>query len=115
MRESTLWLFFLLAALLIAVTLTIHMGVLHLDALLGIQDTISFRTVMERGKDTFYAVMYTVLLGAGLYHGLYGLRTILFELSLSRGRERTLSWAFLLFGVAMFIYGFWAIRAAYLI
>lgn len=114
MRESTLWLLFLLAALLIAVTLTIHMGVLHLDTILGIEGTITFRTVTQRGKDIFYAVVYTVLLGAGLYHGLYGLRTILFELSLSRSLERAISWAFLIFGVVMFIYGFWAIRIAYL-
>jgi succinate dehydrogenase / fumarate reductase membrane anchor subunit len=115
MRESTLWLFFLLAAALLAVTLTIHMGVLHLDALLGIEGTISFRTVSARGKEIFYAVVYTILLGAGLYHGLYGLRTILFELSLSRGLQRTISWTFLLFGLVMFIYGFWAIRVAYLL
>ncbi len=113
MRESRLWLLFFIAALLIVVTLTIHMAVLHLDHLLGIEDTVGYRTVVERGRDMFYAVVYTVLLGAALYHGLYGLRTILFELNLSRALQRTISWAFLLFGIGMFVYGFWAIRAAY--
>jgi succinate dehydrogenase / fumarate reductase membrane anchor subunit len=113
MRESRLWLFFLLAALLIAVTLTIHMAVLHLDHILGVDDTLGYGTVVERGRGMFYAVVYTVLLGAALYHGLYGLRTILFELNLSRGLERTISWAFLIFGIFMFVYGFWAIRVAY--
>jgi succinate dehydrogenase hydrophobic anchor subunit len=113
MRESRLWLLFLLAALLIAVTLTIHMAVLHLDHILGIENTVGYLTVIERGRQMFYPVVYTVLLGAALYHGLYGLRTILFELSLPRVLERTISWVFLVFGVGMFVYGFWAIKAAH--
>jgi succinate dehydrogenase / fumarate reductase membrane anchor subunit len=113
MKESTLWLLFLLAGILILVTLTIHMGVMHIDSLLGIEDVLSYESAVARGKDIFYASVYTILLGAALYHGLYGLRTVLSELSLPRGLERIISWAFLLFGAVIFVYGFWAIRMAY--
>jgi succinate dehydrogenase / fumarate reductase membrane anchor subunit len=113
MKESTLWLLFLLAGILILVTLSIHMGVMHLDSLLGIRDVLSYESTVERGRDIFFAVVYTVLLGAALYHGLYGLRTILGELTLPRGLEKIISWAFLLFGLVVFVYGFWAIKAAY--
>ena len=41
-------------------------------------------------------ITYILLLGAALYHGLYGLRTILFELTLSRALEKPSlsSWPF---------------------
>ncbi len=35
----------------------------------------------------FFTVSYMVLLGAALFHGLYGLRNILFELGPGAGRE----------------------------
>ena len=35
----------------------------------------------------FFMVSYIVLLGAALFHGLYGLRNILFELGPGAGRE----------------------------
>ena len=113
MKESTLWFMFVMAGLLILVTLTIHMGVMHLDDILGFGDVLSYEAAAARGKDIFYASVYTVLLGAALYHGLYGLRTILCELSLPRGLEKFFSWAFLLFGLVVFVYGFWVIKAAY--
>lgn len=102
-----------MAGILIIVTLTVHMGVMHLDGILGMEDVLSYDSTVARGRDIFYATVYTILLGAALYHGLYGLRTILFELSLRRGVERIISWAFLLFGIVTFVYGFWAIRMAY--
>jgi len=113
MKESTLWFMFLMAGILIIVTLTIHMGVMHLSSILGLGDVLSYEATVTRGKGIFYAVVYTVLLGAGLYHGLYGLRTIVSELSLPRGLEKFVSWAFVLFGLIVFVYGFWAIKAAY--
>ena len=113
MKESTLWLLFLLAGILILVTLSIHMGVMHLDHLLGFDDVLSYEATIARGRDIFYAVVYTILLGAALYHGLYGLRTILSELSLSNAAMKLVSWVFLLFGLGVFVYGFWVVKAAY--
>jgi succinate dehydrogenase hydrophobic anchor subunit len=113
MKESTLWFMFLMAGILILVTLTIHMGVMHLDAILGLDNVLSYESTVARGRDIFFAAVYTVLLGAALYHGLYGVRTIISELFSSRGLDKFVSWAFLLFGVFVFVYGFWVIRAAY--
>jgi len=113
MKESTLWFIFLMAGILILVTLTVHMGVMHLDSILGLDDVLSYESTVARGKDMFFAAVYTVLLGAALYHGLYGLRTIISELFSSRGLDKFVSWAFLVFGVIVFGYGIWVIKAAY--
>jgi succinate dehydrogenase hydrophobic anchor subunit len=50
-------------------------------------------------------ITYVVLLGAALYHGLYGLRTMLFELSLSKGMQKTINRVFATAGVVLFGYG----------
>jgi len=46
------------------------------------------------------------------FHGLYGFRTILFELSLSRGARKFVNVLFWLFGIGMFVFGAWAAIAA---
>jgi succinate dehydrogenase hydrophobic anchor subunit len=53
-------------------------------------------------------VSYIVLLGAALFHGLYGLRNILFELGPGPGIKRALTALLLLMGVGLFGYGAWA-------
>ena len=118
MRESTAWYLFLLAGLVIFVLLSIHMAIMHLDSILlalgaGYEDVLKFESVFARGKQTFFMVMYIVLLGAALFHGLYGLRTILFELNLKKGLQRVITVVFLIAGIGLFIYGTYAAIAAY--
>jgi succinate dehydrogenase hydrophobic anchor subunit len=48
---------------------------------------------------------YILLLGAALFHGLYGLRSMLFELSLSRISEKVIGGLCAVSGIALFIYG----------
>jgi succinate dehydrogenase hydrophobic anchor subunit len=50
-------------------------------------------------------VAYILLLGVGLFHGLYGLRSIFFELSLPKGAEKTIGSILAVAGIALFIYG----------
>jgi succinate dehydrogenase hydrophobic anchor subunit len=50
-------------------------------------------------------ITYILLLGAGLFHGLYGLRSMVFELSLSRSLEKTVGGVLALAGIALFLYG----------
>ena len=47
--------------------------------------------LLERGRDTAQFVVYILLLGAALYHGLYGLRGIVLELPLARGWQRVVN------------------------
>jgi succinate dehydrogenase hydrophobic anchor subunit len=56
----------------------------------------------------FFAVTYVLLLGAALFHGLYGLRNILFELNPGPVIKRSLTVLLLLVGLGLFGYGAWA-------
>jgi succinate dehydrogenase hydrophobic anchor subunit len=53
-----------------------------------------------------------VLLGAALFHGLYGLRNILVELNPAAWLKKTISVVLLLLGLGLFVYGSWAAVAA---
>jgi len=61
----------------------------------------------------FFTVTYILLLGIVLYHGLYGLRTILFELTLKPATEKTITVVLLVVGVGLFSLGTWAAVAAH--
>jgi len=117
MRESTSWYLFMFAGLIIFILLGLHMTIMHLDQLLlafglGYHDVIEFESVIARGKQTFFMVTYIMLLGAALYHGLYGLRTVLFELNLKKGLQKAITVIFLLGGVGLFVLGTYAAIAA---
>ncbi|MCX5801796.1 MAG: hypothetical protein NTX17_10490 [Candidatus Eisenbacteria bacterium] len=117
-RESTFWTWHLLAGLVILVALGIHMFVMHLSRLLGIGGdggVLAWSSVAGRSTSVAFAVMYVVLLGAALYHGLYGLRTIIFELSLSERAEKIISTLIVLVGVVLFVAGSYGTIAFYLL
>ena len=91
MRDRTLWTWHIGAGVVILVFLGLHMAIMHLNATLGIFDVpggeaVDWANVVARMKSLFFTVTYVVLLGAALYHGLYGLRNILLELNPGAGR-----------------------------
>ena len=113
MREGKLWILHLLAGAVILVLLGLHMFIMHLDTILsslgtGYIDPISAESVFLRSKQVFFMVTYILLLGAALYHGLYGFRNILFELSLTRSAEKIINFFLVASGVVMFVYGAFA-------
>ena len=110
MRESRLWFWHILSAVVILVLLGLHMGTMHLSELLhmagiGSGDPVESSQVFERSRQAVYMVTYILLLGTGLFHGLYGLRSIFFELSLSKALEKTIGGFLAVAGVALFLYG----------
>jgi succinate dehydrogenase hydrophobic anchor subunit len=110
MRECKLWFWHIVAAGVILVFLGLHMLIMHMGAILaflgaGSGEPTSARGVFERSRQAFFMVTYIVLLGAALYHGLYGLRTMLFELSPSHGIQKAINRIFTTAGVALFGYG----------
>lgn len=118
LRDRKLWTLHLAAGVVVFVFLGLHMVIMHLDAAVGVGSSpgskpIDWENVAARGKSVFFLVSYVVLLGAALYHGLFGLRTILFELASGAGARRALSWMLLLAGVALFAVGTWAAWASY--
>ena len=117
MRDQRLWTWHVLAGVVIFVLLGLHMAVMHLDAILGWfnpdgMKPIAWDSVVQRARLGFFTVSYVVLLGAALFHGLYGLRNILFELGPGAGIKKGLSLVLAVGGVALFAYGAWAAWAA---
>lgn len=117
MKSSIGWTWHLLAGVILAFLLGLHMFIMHLDDLLNIggaaTPAVSFAEVAQRGQQAAFMVTYILLLAAALYHGLYGLRTILFELTLAARLEKLITATFVLAGLMMFIYGTSTALAAY--
>ena len=110
MRESRLWFWHILSAVVILIVLGVHMGIMHLSELLhmagiGSGDPVDSSQVFQRSRQAVYMVTYILLLGTGLFHGLYGLRSIFFELSLSRSLEKLIGSVLAVAGIALFLYG----------
>jgi succinate dehydrogenase hydrophobic anchor subunit len=109
-RESRLWFWHILSAIVILILLGVHMGTMHLGAILssvgiGSSDPVRSAEVFHRSRQLVYMVTYILLLGAALFHGLYGLRSMLFELSLSKTVEKAIGGMCAIAGVVLFVYG----------
>ena len=110
MRESKLWFWHILTAVIILVLLGLHMGIMHLSVIfnalgIGPDDPTKSAEVFRRSQQLFFMITYILLLGAALFHGLYGLRSMLFELSLSKTLEKLIGGLCAVAGFALFIYG----------
>jgi len=120
MRETRNWTWQIFTAVVILVFLSIHMIVMHLDDIVGWFNpnggaALDWANVLERSKAIFFVVTYIVLLAATLYHALYGIRNILFELHPPAGVEKAITVVFWLAGLGLFaigIYGAVALRLA---
>ena len=118
MREAKLWSWHILTAVIILILLGLHMGIMHLGAILsavglGSSDPVKSTEVFHRSQQVFFMITYILLLGSALFHGLYGLRSILFELSLSRGLQKVIGGCCAIAGFALFIYGSYAAVAVF--
>ncbi len=110
MRESWLWIFHMVSGVFLLFLLGFHMLFMHLNGILyymgfSITDVLKFTEVAERGRHLSFFLVYVGLLLFALFHGLYGLRSILFELNLKKTGERIVSWVFLIIGIGLFIFG----------
>lgn len=110
MKNTYLWLAQLVTGILIAVTLGIHMVWMHLDNILnafGIdaKEPTSWSSMLQRSRDVFWVTLHIALLAFVLYHALYGLRNILFELIQSRRVRQVVTWGILAFGILAFVWG----------
>lgn len=110
MKNSIAWFWHLTAGVALTFLLGMHMTIMHFDDLLNAlggsaTKAVGFTAVLQRGQQAFFMTTYILLLAAALYHGLYGLRTVLFELALSSRLEKIITAFFVLFGAALFIYG----------
>ena len=113
MREPKYWTWHMAAGVVIFFLLGLHMLVMHLGgwthlfAPLGGEAVSRDNSLFRDGK-LFFTVTYILLLGVALYHGLYGLRTILFELTLKPAAEKAVTFILLVGGLGLFGLGAWA-------
>ena len=110
MRESKLWFWHILSAIVILVLLGMHMGIMHLGAIwkvlgIGSGEPTNSEHVFLRSQQFIFMITYILLLGSALFHGLYGLRSMLLELSLSRTLEKLIGGVCAIAGFALFVYG----------
>jgi succinate dehydrogenase / fumarate reductase membrane anchor subunit len=108
------------AGVVLLILLGMHMLIMHMGGTVHLAaphgaDAVSIANSQWRDSKAFFAITYVLLLGVGLYHGLYGLRTILFELTMKPILEKTVTVVLLLVGVGLFGLGSWAAWAAHTI
>ncbi len=104
MLRTRLHLLFLMSGIGTAIFLGIHMAVQHLNNVLAIgdPDPTSWLSMIGRATENGWVVVYIFLLAFGLYHGLYGLRGIILELTTSVKTERMINWIFIVAGIVIF-------------
>jgi len=111
MRESKLWFLHIITAIIILVLLGSHMGIMHMGSILGkmgfdfSDHPTNSEEVFARSRQVLFMVVYIALLGTALFHGLYGLRSIFYELSLPKVLEKTVGRLLCVAGIALFLYG----------
>ncbi len=119
MRESRFWALHMLSAMVILVFLGLHMALMHLSGILALIDPVlakpvAWDHVLARARSDFFTVTYVLMLAAALYHGLYGLRTMLIELTENPAVRKAVTLFVLAGGLGLFSLGAYAIVAMYL-
>jgi succinate dehydrogenase/fumarate reductase cytochrome b subunit len=118
MRETKYWTWHMAAGVVILFLLGLHMLIMHVGDITHlfapyVGGAVSKANSLYRDGMLFFTVTYILLLGVALYHGLYGLRTILFELTLKPAAEKAVSFVLFILGLGLFGLGTWAAVTAH--
>ena len=119
MRESRFWVLHMLSAMIILVFLGLHMALMHLSGILALVDPalakpVVWDHVLARARSGFFTVTYVFRLAAALFHGLYGLRTMLYELTENPALRKAVTVTFVAGGFGLFGLGAFALIAMHL-
>jgi len=118
MRDRTLWTWHIFAGVVILVFLGLHMTIMHLNGTFPTfnnpfgGEAESWQNMAARARTLFFTVTYVVMLGAALYHGLFGLRGILLELNPGAGLRKGINVGLSMLGLALFAFGAWVAISA---
>jgi succinate dehydrogenase / fumarate reductase membrane anchor subunit len=120
MNGTKYWTWHMAAGVVILFLLGLHMLIMHFGATTHWfapynGESVSVQNSLFRDGTLFFTVTYVLLLGVALYHGLYGLRTMLFELTLKPAIEKTITVVLVVVGLGLFGLGTWAAVAAHAI
>lgn len=94
------WLLQRITAALLLFALGAHLWALHLVE--GARK-IDFEGVLQRLSSPFFIVIDIVLVGLVLYHGLYGLRGIIYDLVAGSRARAAATWFLMLLGLSAFL------------
>jgi len=108
MSERSLWTLSIASTGVIVVLLGVHMTLMHLMG----GEPLEWGSVVQRMRSVLFATTYVLLLGAALYHGLYGFRNILLELNPGATLRRATNAVLLAGGLGLFVFGTWAAVAS---
>ncbi len=119
MRESRYWGLHMTSAVVLLVLLGMHMMIMHLDGTLALFNPawgkpLAWGAVLKRAGSAFFTASYVLMLAAALFHGFYGLRTMITELTGSAAVRRATSIAVWTAGLALFGLGAYAIVGMHL-
>jgi succinate dehydrogenase / fumarate reductase membrane anchor subunit len=112
------WTWHMAAGVVLLLLLGLHMVIMHMGGSFHLfaprgDDAVSIANSQWRDSKICFAISYILLLGVGLYHGLYGLRTILLELTLKPAVEKAVTTLLVIVGLGLFVLGSWAAWAAH--
>jgi len=118
MNGTKYWTWHMAAGVVIVFVLGLHMLIMHMGGVSHLYapnsgDADSLQNSLFRDGQLFFTVTYILLLGVALYHGLYGLRTMLFELTLPPAAEKAITVVLVLVGLGLFCLGSWAAVTAH--
>jgi succinate dehydrogenase hydrophobic anchor subunit len=119
MNQTRYWSWHTAAGVAILILLGLHMATMHMGGLTGFfvadrtQESVSIENSQARDAKVAMTFGYILLLGIALFHGIYGLRTILFELTLKPATEKILTAILLIIGLGLFGLGTWAALVAH--
>lgn len=106
-REKTwLWLYKIIAGLLIVLLLGLHFIVNHLVAPQGL---LSWSDVVAYYQNPIIPIIEVIFLIVVVSHALIGLRSIVLDLNPSAAVVRSLDILFVLVGVVSIVYGIWLV------
>ena len=100
------WILQRITAVLLVVFLGTHLFVLHY---VPENMNINFLGVAARFKSVLYLIVDSGLLAVALYHGLNGIRNVLFDFIGDDGKRRALNIVLVLVGLVYLIWGAYAL------
>ena len=118
MDGTKYWTWHMAAGVILLFLLGLHMLIMHIGGIVHLfspygGEAISVKNSLARDSSLHFTVSYVLLLALGLYHGLYGLRTMLFELTLRPAAEKGITGFLWFLGLALLGLGTWAAFAAH--
>ena len=114
MKESKLWSLHIFSGAILLFLLGLHMVIMHFDKILNLGDSLAWNSVLSRMQSTGHTIIYLLLLLFAVYHGLYGVRSLIFELNLSKKGRSVVSFIIVVVGLVALVYGAYSIIAGHM-